>query len=357
VAAKGKVMSSLSGTTLSSFAARSAICAIMPVYNGAALIRQSLLPLLAMQGCGEIAELIVVDDGSSDETVEVASSLGARVISSGGRLGPGGARNIAAQLATSDLLWFVDADVVVHSDAARVLAGAFTDSGAAAVFGTYDNHPSAVNFFSQYKNLVHHFYHSRQAGDAETFWAGCGAIRKDIFLELDGFDLARYPVPSIEDIELGCRLRRRGLRIHRTPKLQATHLKVWRLGNLLYTDIFCRALPWSRLIHTQDALVNTLNIGTAERLYAVLAACVFASILMAASGLVPWWSPLAVLFVAGAANWRLLEVFHRARGAAFAVCGIMFHQVYYLYSSVAFVWTWLEQRWLNIRRSYTIHTR
>jgi glycosyltransferase involved in cell wall biosynthesis len=344
-------------STSPSVAARSSVCAIMPVYNGAAQIRQSLPPLLAMQGRGEIAEIIVVDDGSSDETVAVASSLGARVIPSGGRLGPGGARNIAARLATSDLLWFIDADVVVHPDAARVLAGAFADSGAAAVFGTYDNRPPAANFFSQYKNLVHHYYHGRQAGDAETFWAGCGAIRKDVFLELGGFDLARYPVPSIEDIELAWRLRRRGLRIHRTPQLQATHLKVWRLGNLLYTDIFCRALPWSRLIHAQDALVDTLNIGTAERLYAVLAACVFASILMAASGLVPWWSPLAVLFVAGAANWRLLQVFHRARGAAFAICGIMFHQVYYLYSSVVFGWTWLERRWLNIRRSYTIHTR
>lgn len=352
-------MSGPSGTwsTSSSFAARSSICAIMPVYNGAPLIRQSLPPLLAMQSRCEIAEVIVVDDGSSDETVAVARSIGARVIPSGGRLGPGGARNVAARLATSDLLWFVDADVVVHCDAARVLAGAFADSHAAAVFGTYDNRPPAANFFSQYKNLVHHYYHCQQAGDAETFWAGCGAIRKDIFLELGGFDLARYPVPSIEDIELGWRLRRRGLRIHRAPELQGTHLKVWRLGNLLYTDIFCRALPWSRLIHAQDALVDTLNIGTAERLYAVLAACVFASILMAASGLVPWWSPLAVLFVAGAANWRLLRVFHRARGAAFAVRGITFHQVYYLYSSAVFGWAWLEQRWLNIRRSYTIHTR
>ena len=77
--------------------AEAAISVIMPVYNGAAVLPMSLPPLIAMQRAGEIAEIIVVDDGSTDETVSVASALGVRSMPSGGRLGPGGARNAAAR--------------------------------------------------------------------------------------------------------------------------------------------------------------------------------------------------------------------------------------------------------------------
>ncbi len=81
----------------------------------------------------------------------------------------------------------------------------------------------------------------------------------------------RYPHPSIEDIELGWRLRQRGLAIQIVPALQATHLKVWRLKNLLHTEIFRRAVPWSRLIHAHGAGAQTLNLGRGERLRALLA--------------------------------------------------------------------------------------
>jgi len=81
--------------------------------------------------------------------------------------------------------------VVVHDDAARVLVDAFRSTGAAAVFGAYDDLPAAANFLSQYKNLVHHHYHSEGAGASETFWAGCGAVRKSAFLDVGGSAAAR----------------------------------------------------------------------------------------------------------------------------------------------------------------------
>ena len=72
---------------------------IMPVYNGATTLRLSLAPLLRMQRDGEIAEILLVDDGSTDGTRALAAELGVRVIDSGGRLGPGGARNVAVPMA------------------------------------------------------------------------------------------------------------------------------------------------------------------------------------------------------------------------------------------------------------------
>jgi glycosyltransferase involved in cell wall biosynthesis len=316
----------------------------MPVYNGRAFIGRSLPPLIDMQRRGELVEVIVVDDTSTDDTAAMAAEMGARVMSSGGRLGPGGARNRAAAQARGGILWFVDADVVVHDDAARQLQRAFAEPGVTAVFGSYDDQPPAKNFLSQYKNLVHHFYHHRGRSEASTFWAGCGGVRRDAFLAVGGFDVVRYTRPSIEDIELGYRLRAAGGRILLWPALQGTHLKEWRLLNLIHTEVFCRAIPWSRLMLSRTGLVNDLNVGAAERLRAVVAIMFFAGTAASLLPAVPGWIALLLLGAIALANTSLLYLFYRRKGPLFALGGLLFHQVYYLYSSIAFAWCWLESR-------------
>lgn len=71
----------------------------------------------------------------------------------------------------------------------------------AALFGSYDDNPGETTFLSQYRNLLHHFVHQQGCEDASTFWAGCGAIRREVFLSIGGFDEG-YVRPAIEDIEL-----------------------------------------------------------------------------------------------------------------------------------------------------------
>ena len=325
------------------------ITAIMPVYNGVEFIEKSLPPLVEMCQRGEIHEVIVVDDGSTDGTALAAEQLGARVIQSGGRLGPGGARNRAAQTATGDILWFVDADVVVHADAAVALHQGFENNEIVGVFGSYDDNPPAKNFFSQYKNLVHHYYHQRAREEAQTFWSGCGAVRRDAFLSVGGFDVERYKYPSIEDIELGHRLIDRGGRVLLRRDVQCTHLKVWRFGNLVHTEIFRRAIPWSRLILTSSGMPDDLNTGPTEQIRALLAGILSISLLLAVLGVVPWWGPVIALGFVLLANWEITLLFYRRRGGLFACGALLFHQFYYLYSAGAFIFVVLEQALLKLR--------
>lgn len=320
------------------------ISIIMPVYNGHDFIIKSLPPLVGMVQRGEIREVIVVDDSSTDDTAQIAAEMGARVIPSGGRLGPGAARNQAAEQAVGNILWFVDADVIIHDDAARYMNEGFSEPGIVAVFGSYDDNPPAQNFLSQYKNLVHHFYHHRGRREASTFWSGCGAVRKAAFIAAGGFDVVLYTRPSIEDIELGYRLREAGGKIMLIPELQSTHLKEWRFVNLIHTEVFCRAIPWSRLMITRSGIVDDLNVSSGERLRAVLAGVLLLVFLAGLVGLLPWWSFLPVLAVAAYANLSLVSLFYRRKGLLFALMGLLFHQLYYLYSSFAFVYSWLECR-------------
>ena len=90
-------------------------------------------------------------------------------------------------------------------------------------------------------------WHQIARTDGFTFWGACGAIRTSAFHAVSGFD-ERYTAPSIEDIELGYRLRRAGMRIRVDPTLEVTHLKRWTAASLIRTDFVARALPWSELI-------------------------------------------------------------------------------------------------------------
>ena len=317
------------------------ISVIMPAYNAAHYLELSLPPLIAMRDCGEIEEVFVVDDCSPDPAnIKTAERLGATVIQMPQNGGPGIARNHAAKIAKGEILWLVDADVVAHPDGAQILRSSFSSDGVAAVFGSYDRAPPATNFASQYKNLVHRYYHQRGRHDSDTFWSGCGAIRRAVYLELGGFDGARYGRPSIEDIEFGFRMRKAGWSIRLSPKLLGTHLKRWTLPEVVRTDIFQRAVPWSHLILSGRGMDNDLNVSGQERIKAAVAGLWAAgAVSLLAPAIWPWsivaFASLSIAVIC--VNWDLIGFFRGNRGVLFAVKAATFHQVYYLYSAATFM--------------------
>ncbi|MBK7595157.1 MAG: glycosyltransferase family 2 protein [Gemmatimonadetes bacterium] len=247
---------------------------IVPAHQ-AALLLPDTLDALSRSSLPRVRwELLVVDDASTDDTARVAARWADAVITlDGPPRGPGGARNAAAARASGTWLVFIDADVRVHPDTLERIATVVTEDPAlVGVFGSYDDAPAEQGLLSEYRNLLHRYVHLRGAGDAETFWAGCGAIRRDAFEAVDGFDTARFPRPQIEDIELGYRLRDRGWRIRLDPSIQGTHLKRWRLWPMVRTDFRDRGLPWMRLLlERRGRTAPTLNTGRAEQLRVGLA--------------------------------------------------------------------------------------
>jgi len=312
------------------------VSVVVPVLDGRRYLERSLPALLALRD-PRPAEVIVVDDGSSDGSERLARELGARTLGSGGRaLGPARARNVGIEAARGEVVLFVDADVVVHTDVLTRVVAALEDPAIAAVFGSYDDEPPQRGFASQYMNLRHHHIHQQQADDAPTFWAGLGAVRRSALLEVGGFDAHAFRRPSVEDIELALRLRAAGGRIRRVPAIQGTHLKRWSLGEVIRTDFLRRALPWSELMLRHPGAFGDLNVAAAERGKAALALVLATALIATAAGWLPWWAPLALLAAAVAANARLLGLFARRNGLFFALRALLFHQLYYLYSSTAY---------------------
>lgn len=318
------------------------ISVIVPVYNGSKFLPRCLGALLGSTFTS--FEVIVVDDGSTDDSAEISRKMGASVLSTPRRQsGPAAARNLAAGKARGEILLFVDADVVVRNETLARVAATFTNEPAvSALFGSYDDEPAEPNFLSQYKNLQHHFVHQISARDASTFWSGLGAVRRDTFLALGGFDCEKFEVPSIEDIELGLRLRSAGHAIRLDRDIQAKHLKKWKFISLLRTEILYRAKPWSKLIVQNDGLVNDMNLKVSDRLSAALVGL--------CTALLPftfWRQGLLLVITICLAmilflNRGIFRFFAEKKGIWFAVKAFPWQVLYFFYSGVVFVYCWVR---------------
>ncbi len=313
---------------------------VVPAYNGGTALSECLAALRSSVGPDD--EVLVVDDASTDDTAARAEACGFRVIRLPRRLGPAGARNEGARRARGDVLFFVDADVVLAADALERVAATFADPTISATFGSYDSRPRAAGIVSQYRNLLHHFVHQNGNSEASTFWAGCGAVRRTAFAEVGGFDEARYDTPSIEDIELGGRLRRAGHRIVLDKQLQGTHLKRWTLRSMVGTDLWRRAIPWSRLIFERSEFPTDLNLKAAQR--ASVALTGLAAVFLGLAAWRPGFLLAAIAAITGvvALNRSLFGFLLRERGVAFAAWCLPLHLLHYLCSGFGFVLTRVE---------------
>jgi Glycosyl transferase family 2 len=260
--------------------------------------------------------------------------------------GPGRARNAGARTATHDVVVFVDADIEIAPDAFRRIRRAFdTDRELVALFGSYDDDPERHGVVSDFRNLLHHHVHTTSAGPASTFWAGLGAVRRDAFIAIGGFDEERFPRPSVEDIELGMRLRRDGGRIRLDPTIRGKHLKQWTLWSMVATDLCRRGIPWVRLLLSDDPRSTALNLGWRHRAGAVASAGV-------ALALATRRPRIATVLAVGVVliNGDFYAVLLRQRGWRQAAAGVPLHMLHHLagIASVPFgVYLYLraDRRW------------
>lgn len=316
--------------------ARGEVAVIVPARNAASTIGACLAAI--RRQTYPFTEIVVFDDGSSDETASIATDAGARVLRHAGpALGPAAGRNRAAATVEADFVLFVDADVVLAPDALFRLMTDAERAGAVAAFGSYDDHPVSRRASSLYANLRHHFVHQNGDRDAMTFWSGIGLVRSDAFRAAGGFDAGLYPRPSIEDIELGSRIIAGGGRIRLVPEAMGTHWKDWGLSHLWYADIVSRALPWARLIVDGRAASSTLNVAPAERVKALLAGSILISMVVGAIWPAALLAAMALSVGYGLANRAFFSLLARRSGAGGLAAGAVLHWCYHLYATASYV--------------------
>lgn len=309
---------------------------IVPVYNSSNELEKCLSAL--SKSSYKTFEVLVVDDGSTESIEPIVRKYGYNYMRIKGPGGPARARNRGVERSSFEYVVFIDADVCVHENTLSLFAERFmSDDSLAAVIGSYDETPADRSYLSQYKNLFHHYVHQKSDGRINTFWSGCGAMRRDVFLKLGGFDEKRYNHPAIEDIELGTWVSAAGNKIVLDSRIKATHLKRWTLYGLLKTDIFDRGIPWTRLMLRAGAIANTLNVKHTQRISVALAYLTLFALLLG----ILWTNAFFIAMLSALAvtvlNIDFYRFFFKRSGLWFTLRVIPLHWLYFIYCGFCFV--------------------
>jgi glycosyltransferase involved in cell wall biosynthesis len=303
----------------------STVSVIIPAYNAARTLPQTLAALNA--AAPPPLEVIVVDDGSTDETARAATTAGARVVRFEKNIGAAAAKNRGARDARGDILFFTDADIVPPRDALAVIQRALQNPQVDGIVGLLDENIPYTDWASQFKNLWMNFTYGRfaRAECIGLFYTSAAAMRRGVFIRLGGFD-EKYRGASIaEDTEFGQRAWGQGARLRLEPNLRVAHLKAYTTSSVLREDFKrARALTLMRLrkrgapFFTSVPLFYQLAVPTIDlTVLCALAAVVLPNIWLASAALV-----LLVIFFL--LNVSLLKFLAQKRGVGFALRSALF---------------------------------
>ncbi len=305
---------------------------IIPVYNAESTFRDTLDSLFASRF--KDFEVILVDDASTDRSMEIARDYDCRVLSMERNSGPSAARNRGAREARGEILFFTDSDVIVMPDTIEKILSVFDGSpGCSALIGSYTIDTPCKDFFSTFKNLVHHWTHQNSLDIAITFWAGCGAIRKEAFLSVKGFN-EEYKTACIEDIELGYRLTAAGHKILLVKNILVTHNKRYDFTGLVKSDVFNRAIPWTALMLREGTMRSDLNTTRSNAVGLVSSYMIVSCLVLGPVYPVLLW--LSPIFLASMviSNRDFYSYAYKFKGTGFMLKTIAMNFVVYLYSGV-----------------------
>ncbi|MDF1554570.1 MAG: mycofactocin biosynthesis glycosyltransferase MftF [Deferrisomatales bacterium] len=212
------------------------VSVVIPVMDRAGELRRCLSSLQRVRYPAARLQVVVVDDGSRDDSAAVAEELGATVVSSGGRgQGPAAARNRGAAAAHGELLAFIDSDCTASPGWLIELVDRFRDREVAAVGGCVQGMHVATRL-DRYEAVMSSLSLGRrercgQQGDDTFYLPSCNLlVRRAAFRAAGGF---RGGMQVGEDVDLTWRLRDLGWKIVYSPRGWVWHEHRNELGAFL----------------------------------------------------------------------------------------------------------------------------
>jgi len=312
------------------------VSVIIPAHNAGSLLPSCLESVFSSEGVA--FEVILVNDASTDDTERIAREFSCRVISLKNNIMSANCRNLGAEHARGEILVFFDADQLMESGTLRAYVDRLKEYPEVdAIVGSLAPDTPMPGFFSKLKNFQHHFTHQTAEREGATLDSGRLAMRRRAFEEIGGFEPA-FSHASIEDIALGYRMLRQGRRIRFEPTIQVTHLKSYTLGEMIRSDIFHRAIPWTGLMLRERVFRNDLNTRSSNVGSVILAwlipPALIAGLIGWASG---WWMAGAAIVLIWFLNRSFLSGCRHQFGWWFATRAALFLPLMYFYHGVGLV--------------------
>jgi glycosyltransferase involved in cell wall biosynthesis len=249
------------------------ISIVIPTYN-ASKFMPGLLDSIFKNKVDDM-EVIIVDDCSRDDTVDIAKRYPVRVIEMEKNGGPARARNKGVEAAEGDIIFFLDSDVLVMDGTISEVENYFLGKPSAqCVIGICATRPLNKGFVPRYMAMFEYIHLLDTPGNKVSVFAPrCGAIKKELFQRLGGYR-ETYKGADVEDFELARRICKTES-IILNPKMLVRHQFVNNIEEAV-RNYFKRAVMWIHLF-LKDKKFD--NAGPTAPSNGIAAICAFLSLI------------------------------------------------------------------------------
>jgi len=325
------------------------ISVVIPNCNNAATIGKCLES--AFSSDYRNFEVIVVDDCSEDNSIEVIKKFPSKLICLEKHAGASRARNIGAENSNGDVIFFTDADCILKKDTLSIASKAIQAVTPDVIIGgTYTKIPYDKGFFSMFQSVFINYSETKKPENPDYIATHAMIINALTFRKSNGFPEDFLPI--LEDVEFSHRLREKGYRLKMNPGIQVQHIFNFTLIKSLKNAVK-KSLYWTMYsLKNKDSFADS---GTASvELKADVLSCflsLFLSILWLFSQRVSFLYPLPVIFFINIFLSRgLLKSFYETKGVLFAGLAFIYYTMFYPVAVGTGVFTGMVNFLLNKRK-------
>ncbi|MEK6672465.1 MAG: glycosyltransferase family 2 protein [Nitrospirota bacterium] len=300
------------------------ISVIIPNYNGASTIKECLDSVFSSSH--DNFEVIVVDDCSEDNSVEVISRYPCRLVRLEKLSGAAYARNAGAYHSRGEALFFTDADCLVMENTLANAAKTISDMEDPVIIGgTYTIVPADNHFFSRFQSVFINYSETKNMHNPDYIATHAMVINSKAFRQSGGFSGESLPI--LEDVEFSHCMRKKGFRLIMSPDILVRHIFDYTLARSL-ANAFRKSMYWTIYSLKNRDILN--DSGTASRELKTNVVLYFVSLMLLISGILSrtfiLHSLLPVIFLLNITiNNRLLDAFYKTGGIKFSVAASLYY--------------------------------
>jgi len=302
------------------------ISVVIPNYNGGKTIGKCLSAVLSSKY--DRFEVIVVDDCSSDSSVDIISKFPCRLIKLEKQAGASRARNAGAKKSSGKIIFFIDSDCIVSGNTLSLVHKAITAQKDTVIGGSYTPLPYDSNFFSIFQSVFINYFELKLK-EPDYIATHSMAIEKSIFEKNGGFPEKFLPI--IEDVEFSHRLRRAGYKLLMAPDILVRHIFNFTLRKSL-RNAFRKSRYWVIYsLGNKDVFKDSGTASQELKINVLSYSLIMLSLLLYSSFnnriflILPLITACLNLYI----NKNLLRAFYRAKGAFFAILASLYYTIIY----------------------------
>jgi len=299
---------------------------IIPNHNGSAFVETCLKALFSARH--QPFEVIVVDDCSTDNSVDIIKRFPCRLIRLEKQKGASKARNIGAQSSLGNALFFIDVDCIVRDDTVLHAVNAYEMNRDLVVGGSYTPIAFDDTFFSTFQSIFINYSELRHP-EPDYIAAHAMVMGRQIFDKSGGFPEEFAPI--IEDVEFSHRLKRSGLRLIMDRTVLVRHIFNYDLDTSI-RNAFRKSKYWTAYsIGNRDLTADsgTASIGLKVTVFCACLLWFFFLCLIYSPNAFSVTCMIIVFAFDLAVSRSLIRAFFREKGRAFGIRATLYYTVIY----------------------------